>query len=109
MSRNSASDCLDELFIGALQNLLVVGPADEAAQQHLARRRAARPLGGGIRRRHERTALYEGTENPEGIQIESDLLLVEGDRDRRRGRGRDAGERVCDDLVVGPDERFGSP
>ena len=100
---------LHEFLIRTLHNLLVVRTADEAAQQHLALRCPARPLGGGVRSRHEGTALDEGTQDPEGIQIETDLVLVEGDRDRRRGRGRYAGEGICDGLVVRPDERLGSP
>ena len=78
-------DCLNELLVRTLQNLLIVRTSDEAAQKHLALRCAARPLGGGVSSRHQRTVLYEGTQDPERIQIETNLVLVEGDRDGRRG------------------------
>ena len=40
---------LHEFLVRTLQNLLVVRTTDETAQQHLARRCPARPLGGGVR------------------------------------------------------------
>jgi len=100
---------LDEFLVRALQNLLVVRTADKTTQQHLPHRCSARPLGGGVSRCHERTALHEGAENSEGVQIEANLTLLEGNRYRRRGGGRYVGKCVCDGLVKRPHERLGSP
>ena len=43
----------------------------------------ADPFCGGVRRGHKGATLYQRTQDPEGIQVKSDLALIEGDRDCR--------------------------